>query len=407
MKRILYAILLSSRLLSSDPVIEEHVQAVVHDVNEFAFDLYKHINPSKNTFFSPYSLFSALAIASLGAKGDTASEMGSALHLSLHQEDLLKAVRSLEERLLPSSEGSDYSLKIANALWIEKDFFILPEYIASIQKGWDTKISSLNFSNAKEASFTINNWVSQATHKHINELLSPNDISSLTKLILTNAIYFQGSWTHLFKTENTKKEAFYTNDQSPVFVDMMEQTHKFPYYENADFQMLLMPMNSDGGPKIDSKSNAKYASFFILPKNRSIETVESHLSSSFFTDVMSSVKPSSINIKLPRFTVKHRFYPKDELSSMGINLAFSNAANFSRINGFSNLKIDTIIHEALFIVNESGATAAAATAISIKTTCAIPFREPSVFFHVNHPFLFGIIDLNSGLVLFLGKMTDL
>ncbi len=384
MKKILYAVLFMTGPLSADPVTEENLSMRAHGINEFAFDFYKQADTNKNLCFSPYSIFTALSLAGVGAKGTTAEEIEKVLH------------SKLGETITHSSGDSFYSLNIASALWINQGTSILPSYLSLAKESFDAKISTLDFSNKEATALEINTWVSKSTKKQINTLLGPSDISS-SKLILTNAIYFQGSWALPFKKENTKKEVFYTEDKASVFVNMMEQTGHFPYHENDDLEILLIPIKAE---------NARYASFFILPKETSFGSLENSFTAALFGEWIQSAKPCIANLKLPRFTVKSRLHPKDTLIAMGIQSAFSSSADFSGISEERNLQIDKIIHEALFKIDEAGVTAAAATAIPFITTHVRVPKEPTIFFHANRPFLFGIVDLNSGLVLFLGKMTD-
>lgn len=377
MKKKLYSLVLSALVMAGSL----HGN-LTESMNEFTAAYYTEAKPEDNYCFSPYSLFSCLGLAYLGAEGDTSMEMGKTLHLNTPKENLPPLLQALHRENQTSSNDS-YKFNIANALWVEQGIHVKESFIRDIA----SEKHSIDTSHPKETVGKINQWVSDQTQGKIKKLLEPIHITKETKLVLTNAVYFKDAFAQPFKKEHTHKKPFHGKMEKTV--DMMDQTGRFAYYEDEASQLLVTPMKS-----------GKYGCFFILPKGPLSE-----LEISSFDGMLSSTKEKLVHVQLPRFSIKKKSTPKKTLTAMGMKKAFSGAANFSGMTTDVNLKIDDILHEALFEMNEDGVVAAAATGIICGTTCVkTPIQTP-ISFNANKPFMFGVIDLNSGLVLFLGQMT--
>jgi len=180
--------------------------------NRFAFDLYRQLatDPAYaggNLFFSPYSISSALAITYEGARGTTADEIGAVLHLPANDTLRREGFAALNAAL---NRGSgNYTLRTANALWAEETYSFLPDYIDVAARWYGANVTNLDFIENPEGSReTINRWVEERTEDRIRDLLPPNSIDPLTRLVITNAIYFKGTWVEEFDANETREEEF-------------------------------------------------------------------------------------------------------------------------------------------------------------------------------------------------------
>ncbi len=393
---------MSSILLAgSSPYNLSLQEQLVFDTNTFACHAYPHAAKEGNCIFSPYSVFSCLGMAYVGAAGETASEMADALSIHMSKYDHIGQFAKVNAELLSSlrSKEGPYKLDVANAMWLGQDTQILSDYRHMIRNDFDANIQSLDFSQSKEAVSIINTWISNETQGKIPRLLAETDISSLTRLVLTNAIYFQGSWKFPFQEKLSKQAPFHVTPGSDKPVLMMEQTESFAYHETEQCQFLLLPFVSS------QDTGSELACFFLLPKN-ALSSVESSLSPALIHSYLELAETRRIHMQIPRFTLASKLYLKEVLEQMGMKAAFTKEADFSGIDGLTDLYIDKVLHEAYFACNEYGVSASAATAATMAFKSAGPSPTPPIEFLADHPFLFGIVDLKSKVMLFLGKVVD-
>ncbi len=384
--------ILMSLFLFCTPLLKAKTseETLINNMNDFAFSFYSN-SSAENVVFSPYSLFSCLTMAYVGAKEDTGLEMQKALNLTLNKTELTQATNAVKNALYSPS------LNIANAIWVQKNLTLKTDYKNALTSGWEIEARELDFYNTINSTNTINSWVARETNDQIEKLFNPGDLDRDTKLVLTNAIYLKAQWQKPFNKANTKKGPFYKNSGEPTQVDMMNQTSLFPYFENEALQLLVMPFKST--------DNLALATFFLLPKG-DLKELESFLTGDSIEELLASTQNREVSVKIPRFKLKNRIKPEETLQKLGMGKAFARGANFSDITEEARLEITQIIHEAVFACDEAGVIAAAATGIAMGVTCVKP-RPKIVFnFVADHPFLFGIIDLNSGLTLFLGKLQN-
>ncbi len=372
-------------------------------IENFASHFYKEAfsTSDRNEVFSPLCLFHGISMAYLGADGKTKQELDRALHLTLSQEDLPLEFSSLVYMLHPDTSTKNQSLEIniASSVWIDPSCHILPSYKASLEEDFKSQIDSLDVHNPESSALTINSWISKQTKNTINKLLRPQDISKDMQLMLISALYFKGSWAKPFSSHSTKKDLFHIDEDTSHEVPMMNQLGSFPYYEDENMQLLLLPFlgNTNGGGRM--------AAFILLPKE-SLETLEDALPEMSLSSYFSQTEPTYVHVSLPKFTFEQKYDFIPILSRLGVHSAFSSHANFSKITGNNNLHINKGIHKAFFSLDEAGVTASAATAIGVGYSCAkTPLPHPT-YFHANHPFIFGIVDVKSNVVLFLGKIVD-
>jgi len=233
-------------------------EVVVEGANKFALELYAKLRAKKgNLFFSPYSISTALAMTYAGARGETETQMARALHFPTRPSgDPNKgAIKSAEQvwdgmrfhsafgaiikDLNTRGEKGGYELSVANALWGQRGYEFLEEFLELIKTNYDGGLGEVDFVSATEAARQIiNTWVEKETNNKIKNLIGPGVLDELTRLVLTNAIYFKGNWASRFKKEDTKDAPFTLSGGEKIDVAMMNQTAEFKYMETEDFQGL-------------------------------------------------------------------------------------------------------------------------------------------------------------------------
>lgn len=370
------------------------------DCTEFGVSLYSSLNKSNptNLIFSPYSIFSCLSMVYVGAREDTAQEMQQTLHLSLKRTELSKTAYSLRKSLITPGEGS-YTLEMANGMWLDRDTFVLSDFRHAIEDGFQAKVQSLDFAQTEKAISIINEWTSNQTHGKIPKLLEPGDVDSSTRLVLTNALYFKGSWQLPFDVKNTADGNFNTGDGAKIKTKMMEQTAFFSYLDNDNFQLISLPF-------MKKEEASTPACLILLPKKTSsLAECQKLLTASNLNQWISQLASDKVNLKLPKFTLDERYDLNNTLKSLGMESAFNEKADFSGIDGMHDLYLSKVVHEAFFALDEAGVTAAAATSASINITAA-PSTTPPISFIVDRPFLFILVDLQTKLPLFIGMIQD-
>jgi serpin B len=388
-----------SSSLSAD--LNSDLPLLTDDHTQFAISLYPTLEENdKNLVFSPYSVATCLSMVYLGARGDTQSQMQSVLHLEVDRKNLAKTAYALNQSLLPQKNHEPaYQLNMTNAIWLDQGIFLLTDFRYAIEEQFKSKLGKLNFTMASNASATINDWISKQTEGKIPNLLNPNDVNESTRLVLTNAVYFQGAWISPFDPKATHEAPFYPTPESSMSAKMMHQTLSAPYYENELIQTVALPFVGM------SNSGSNLAFVLLYPKSADNFSSMFHEFSEFYEEWFSSLKPERVDLTFPKFTFSSRYDLGKPLQDLGMEDAFDSHANFTGIDGMSDLFLNKVVHEAFFALDENGITAAAATAASLNIKSALS-NEPPTQMIIDHPFLFFIIDLKSHEMLFMGKVVQ-
>lgn len=377
------------------PRIAEPVRAIAKSNNQFAFDLYREFSSRDgNLFFSPLSISTAMAMAYSGAKGETEKEIASALRFKLSQDQIHPAFASLMTTLNETKKDAS-RLRLANRLWGQKGYGFLPSFLATTRKEYGAELAQVDFiSEADLARQEINSWVEEQTNNKIQNLIPPGALNELTRLVLTNAIYFKGKWVHPFEKKLTKPAPFQTSGDGKVEAPLMFQKEKFKYGENAELQFLELPY--EGG---------NLSMLVLLPKKADgLKTLEKNLTTDNLGKWLLLMRSVQVRTYLPRFKLEVTSPLNSALSNLGMPLAFNaEKANFAGMNGKQDLFINAALHKAFVDVNEEGTEAAAATGITFGVTSA-PARPKE--FRVDHPFLFLIIEKQTGSILFMGRVIN-
>jgi len=376
-------------------------ESVVAANNRFALDLYARLADEEdgNIFVSPFSISSALAITSEGARGNTADEIRSVFHFpddtAVMREEFAETIAGI------NSGSSAYTLRTANGLWAEQTYPFLPEYISTAERYYSADTTNLDFiTRPDESRLTINRWVEEQTEDKIKDLLPAGSIDTLTRLVITNAIYFKGTWVKQFDEEKTSEEDFRTGTGTSVPVLMMQRTDEdavYGYAETDSLQVLSMPYESDSGKELSM--------IVILPKGDDLATIEHSLDAESLSDLQQNLPSRRVMVYFPKFTMETKYSLPPTLSAMGMPTAFTGAADFSGMDGTTDLFIDDVIHQAFVEVNEEGTEAAAATAVVMKLS-SMPVEEPVPVFRADHPFIFLIQDNETGNILFMGRVMN-
>jgi serpin B len=338
---------------------EEKPTPAAEAVNEFGMDLYAELRSEEgNLFFSPYSVFAAMALVYPGAGGETEEQLRNSLHVPSEVRSLYEGLADLRKGLTDSSGTGGEILKVANALWGEKGMRFLTDYTSLIEKYFGEALRSIDFAgDPRKTAGIINQWVDEETQGKIRQVLSPGLIDAQTRLIITNAVYFKGPWLHPFKEELTTDEPFTLAGGSQVIVPMMQQTKRFGYLEREGFQVLEIPYAGE-----------RLSMIVVLPRDpEALERVEEALTMPDFAAWMAGLNRQTVSIFLPKFRVTSECSLKPVLENLGIADAFSvDKADFSNMVAENSVHLDEVVHKAFVEVNEQGTEAAAATAAILR-----------------------------------------
>lgn len=407
MLNLLSVLGLSLALLPASP---REGASVVAANNQFAVDLYGRLGSREgNLFFSPYSISKALAMTYAGARGDTEQEMAAVLHFTLGQEKEHRAfleMRNLLNRNHPAMTSARSPRKPIPQLWVsanlwgQRGYGFRKAYLDLLRDCYGAGLQEVDFATAPErARKTINDWVERQTNRKIRDLLSSEAVHAETRLVLASAIYFKGDWATPFAKSATSPEMFRVNARREVQAPMMKHTDEFGYFEDKQLQGLRMMYQGDD-----------LAMLVLLPKQvEGLAALEKALTADNLKTWMAKLRTQKVDVTLPKFRMTDEFALKDTLMELGMRKAFSRAADFRGMNDAREpLRIDAVSHKAFVEVNEEGAEAAAATAVSVGLATAPPpmISPPTPVFRADHPFVFAICDVQTGLILFLGRVTN-
>ncbi len=307
------------------------VPALVGGNTAFAFDLYRALKgQSGNLFFSPYSISQALAMTYAGARGETEQQMAKALHFDLPQAGLHPSFNSLDQELAQRGQGAQgqdakgFRLNVVNALWGQKDYQFLPAFLDLLSQNYGAGMQLVDYINAAEqARTTINDWVSQQTEDKIKDLIPPGVLNELTRLVLTNAIYFNAAWATPFEEGATQDGMFTLLDGSQVQAPMMKQIESLGYAEGEGYQAVELPY--DG---------RELSMVILLPAKGEFAAFEDSLDAARVEAILKELAPGQVALTMPRFKFDSEFSLKDALSQMGMPLAFHpDDADFSGMTG--------------------------------------------------------------------------
>ena len=363
--------------------------------NAFGFNLFRTLNetaPDSNLFISPLSVSMALGMTLNGAADSTYEAMKNTLALTgLTEAAIHQSYRSLIDLL--TEMDPKVVFQIANSIWYRQGFTVEQPFLDANQKFFDSEVKALDF-NDPESVDIINGWVDEKTHGKIEEIIE--SIDPTTVMYLINAIYFKGQWLYEFDKAATKDQPFYNLDGSTSTVPLMALEGTLPMLVTDTFTAVDIPYG-----------DSLFSMTVLLPhEGEDINAVAHQLNTVDWNQLVDEFQATNVQLFLPRFKVEYFDSLKKTLSAMGMGIAFTWEADFSRINPTADLYIDDVLHKTFVEVNEEGTEAAAVTAVVIYVQSA---NGGSTFFsfRVDRPFVFAIRERHSGAILFIGKIVDL
>lgn len=365
--------------------------------NEFGFKLLNEIpvSPQTNLFYSPYSVSTAMAMAYIGARGETQRDLHETLGYSSVglTPDHVPSAHAQHTHLLRAPSNS--TLRVANAAVFQENYAVTPEYVEILRQSFEAEVRAASL-NDEQSVRVINDWVKNKTEQKIEELLS-EPLPPDTRLVLLNAIYFKGLWNVPFDARGTLKKPFFNAGTERVEVDTMYEQVTAGYAEDDETNADVLDLPYAG---------LDYSLTIILPKERTgVHSLRQNLSWPVFQRLLSKLNMNApMEVSLPKFKIEGSYKLKAPLSALGASKAFDERhADFSGISGARDLVIYDVVHKAVVEVNEEGSEAAGATA-GIFYTKSAPVGIPFV---VDHPFLFFIRNRHTGDVLFAGQVNHL
>ena len=378
------------------------MKSFAKDHNESALALYGQLQQRPgNLFFSPFSIRTALAMTSIGARGKTATQIREALRFASLDETLHIAFAEMIERL-KAAGNTKQEMAVANSLWCQAEMVLLAKFCEVIDRYYQSGVNLVDFRSEGElARREINRWVEDNTKQKIRELIPSGGITVDTRLVLVNAIYFKGLWVIPFNEEDTYDETFYLEGGGQVQVPMMSQEEEVRHF------------HADGIQAVDvDYLGSDLSMLVLLPDNRDgLPDLEARLSADMLYHCVEKMRVPKVKVFLPRFKLTWGTIDlSSQLRALGMSKAFSRVeADFSGINGHQppdeeSLWIAAVYHKAFVEVNEKGTEAAAATGVTLQHFLS---RGPSIpVFRADHPFLFAIRERKTGAILFLGRVAD-
>jgi serpin B len=377
-----------------DPVFDYNLKSaqVIETNNDFGLELFRSVlldaeNP--NIMISPASVSIALGMAYNGAESTTMDAFEEVLNYEgISRKEVNEITKELINVLVTNVKGN--LLEIANSMWYDEGFPVEQDFINLNSNYYDAEVREIDFRHASAVK-TINDWVSEQTHGKIDEIIEAIDPEMM--MILINAIYFNCVWEVEFDPKDTDKAPFYTEGGSLFAqVDMMRLESTFKVSSSEDFSAVELPYK-----------NGKFSMFLFLPsEGSSVEKLVAELDSETWKGWLEEFYESKdFTVHMPKFKFEFERSLAGDLKSMGLEVAFTENADFSGISPVP-LLIGDVIHKTYIDVNEEGTEAAAVTAVVFELTSAGPMNS----IRLDRPFLFAITENSSQSILFMGKVSE-
>jgi serpin B len=360
--------------------------------NVFSIKLFKNLNSTNtsndNLFASPLSVSFALGMTSNGANSQTLDAIRNTLNFAgLTQQQVNNYYNNLITNLPLLNPNT--TLKIANSIWYKQGFNVLPAFLKTNTDNFHAQVQALDFTSQSSVN-TINNWVKDNTDGKIPGIIDQLDPQAV--MYLVNAIYFKSSWNQKFDPAQTKPKPFYKPDGSQVQASFMTGTKDYNYNAEGNISVFELPY-----------SDKKFSMVIVMPTDgTSLKDVITGLDSAKWQGLTQRLTAINAEISLPKFKFTYSVTLNDALKALGMQIPFSDNADFSLISTGSNLKISEVKHKAFVDIDESGTTAAAATSVGIVPTDILIPKTVII----DHPFIFAIREMSSGLILFIGTVND-
>jgi serpin B len=334
-----------------------------------------------------------------GAEGATASQMASVLGVDVNDPAIHNLMNALNKALTYQPEFLDENsqpliFNIANALWAQKDYHFEQAFLDTLSANYDAGLKLVDFNDPEQARALINLWMAAQTNEKIKELIPQGVLDQMTRLVLTNAIYFKAAWSHQFEEKDTKDGSFMLLDGSSTTVPFMHGNFTISALVSEKIQAIRLPY--EGGT---------YAMAAIMP-SANFAGFESQLTAAELEQILSDLQSSSarVDLSMPKFQSESKFALGKKLAALGMTDAFdAQKADFSGMTGKSDLMISSVIHQATIDVNEEGTEAAAATAVAMSVE-SMPGQSYSI--RLDKPFIYVIYETNTNTIVFMGRVVN-
>ncbi len=387
------------------------VAALAEGNAAFAFDLHRALvapggeHAGDNLFHSPHSVSLALALAYAGASGETAAQMADTLNFALPDDRLHPAFDALLRTLSAGAgqgEGGGFRLNVANSLWGQEGYGFLQEYLDLLAGPYGAELQEADFAGDPDgARLRINDWAAEETQGKIRDLIPDGAIDGSTRLVLANGIYFNARWQSPFEEADTAPGTFFLPDGTEKDVPMMRQEALFGYSAGDGYRAVQLPYQG-----------RETAMTVLVPDRGRFAELEESLDAALLSEVLDGLEDRPVRLGLPRFETESAFSLAEALAAMGMPDAFdAGRAEFAGVDGRSCLAGDAdcllvsdVLHKAFVSVDEEGTEAAAAAAVI--NLGAAPPAEDAVELVVDRPFILLVRHLETGAVLFLGRVVD-
>lgn len=362
---------------------------------EFTSSFYGEIEKINNTCVSPYSVATALLLLMLGTRGQSRSQISTAVlnNTTLSDIENMEKFKQLNAIIL-TSNTKGLELKVANKLFVSNRFTLKPEVTRNAKKIFNSEIGYKDFSKSETSATFMNQWVAKITNNRIKKLILASWLNSMTVMVLVNVVYFKGEWKTKFDPSNTKPQDFYINKSTTIKVDMMHVKQSVMFFSDVDYSAIAIPYKGDTMDMV-----------FMLPRQlHGLEALEKRLSPKLLNDLASGFKPHTVQISIPKFVMETEVNLKTILPKLGVIDIFDiNVSNFSELveEASRQIYVSQAIHKVYVEVNEEGTEAAAATAGVVLFRAVVH----EITFIANHPFLFYIRHKQTGIILFIGRYS--
>ena len=366
-------------------------EAILEADQEFAFELFGKVNAlteEDNYMISPLSVSYALGMTMNGAAGTTLDAFYDVLHFGdLTNMEVNESYKDLMDQMVHLDDKVEFS--IANSIWYKLGYNVLNEFITTNQNYFDAAVRELDFSDPQAVDI-INGWIEEKTNDKIKDML--DYIPSNAVMYLINAIYFNATWKYEFDKSQTAEGPFYIGEAGFTTADFMKVKGAFNYTVAEDFSAVEMPYG-----------DSTFSMVVMLPSGeKSTDDLISQMDHSQWNTWFKNSAVRNVQIELPKFKYGFKSLLNDPLIDLGLEIAFSGGADFSRITPGADLYISRVIHQTFIDVQEEGTEAAAATIVEIRETSAGGDSTP--IFRADKPFLYVIKENSTGAILFMGKV---
>lgn len=368
-------------------------RSAVSSSGEFTFTLFREVNKrkaDKNVFVSPLSASVALAMTAQGAAGATDVAMRTTLGFASNSpSEMGEAYRSLFALLVDLDPS--VTVKSANAIWYRRGLPVLPSFASAVQTQFGAAVTWANFDDGPATVSAINTWAKTQTNGKIDKVI--DEVRPDHVMFLLNALYFKGAWRDRFDAKQTAPAPFTASTGGAASVPLMFREGTIRWARGDGYQAVDLPYG-----------NAAFSMTVLLPDaGRSADALATSLDGAAFARTVSALHDTKVRVWLPKFTFAFEDSWKDVLTTMGMGVAFSDAADFSRMVQGGGVALDFVKQNAFVDVNEEGTEAAAVTSVGVSVTSAPLMQDV----RVDRPFVFAIREKLTGAVLFLGKVDRL